>query len=44
LDENMGAASVELTAGDLEDIDAAASRITVQGERYPENLERMTRL
>jgi len=44
LEENIGAASVELTADDLRDIDVAASRITVQGARYPENLERMTRL
>jgi aryl-alcohol dehydrogenase-like predicted oxidoreductase len=42
LDENIGAVSVELTPGDLRDIDTAASEITVQGARYPENLERMT--
>lgn len=42
LDENIGAASVELTQGDLCDIDTAASRITVQGDRYPEKLEQMT--
>jgi aryl-alcohol dehydrogenase-like predicted oxidoreductase len=42
LDENIGAVSVELTPGDLRDIDAAASRITVQGARYPEKLEQMT--
>ena len=42
LDENIGAVSVELTADDLRDIDAAASKITVQGARYPELLERMT--
>jgi aryl-alcohol dehydrogenase-like predicted oxidoreductase len=42
LEENIGAASIELTAGDLRDIDIAASRITVQGARYPEHLERMT--
>jgi aryl-alcohol dehydrogenase-like predicted oxidoreductase len=41
LDENIGAASVELTPGDLRDIDDAASKITVQG-RYPEKLEQMT--
>ena len=41
LDENIGAASVELTPDDLRDIAAAASRITVQGARYPEKLERM---
>ena len=38
----MGAATVELTRDDLRDIDSAASRITVQGARYPEELERMT--
>ncbi len=42
LEENIGAAAVELTPDDLEEIDRAASRITVQGPRYPENLERMT--
>jgi aryl-alcohol dehydrogenase-like predicted oxidoreductase len=42
LEENIGAVSVELTANDLGDIDAAASRISVQGARYPEKLERMT--
>ena len=42
LDENIGAAAVELTTGDLREIDSASSRITVQGARYPEQLERMT--
>jgi aryl-alcohol dehydrogenase-like predicted oxidoreductase len=42
LDENIGALSVELTPGDLADIDNAASKITVQGARYPERLEQMT--
>ncbi len=42
LDENIGAVSVELTPDDLRDIDDAASRITVQGARYPERLEQMT--
>jgi aryl-alcohol dehydrogenase-like predicted oxidoreductase len=42
LDENIGAVSVELTPGDLSDIETAASKITVQGARYPEKLERMT--
>ena len=42
LDENIGAVSVELTPDDLREIDGAASTITVQGARYPENLERMT--
>ena len=42
LEENIGAVSVELTRDDLRDIDAAASRIRVQGARYPERLEQMT--
>jgi aryl-alcohol dehydrogenase-like predicted oxidoreductase len=42
LDENSGALAVELTPGDLRDIDAAAAKITVQGARYPEKLEQMT--
>ncbi len=42
LDENIGAVSVELTADDLHEIDSAASKITVQGARYPEKLEQMT--
>jgi aryl-alcohol dehydrogenase-like predicted oxidoreductase len=42
LDENIGAVSIELTAGDLRDIEDAASKITVQGARYPERLEQMT--
>jgi aryl-alcohol dehydrogenase-like predicted oxidoreductase len=42
LEENIGALSVELTPADLREIDSAASRITVQGARYPERLEQMT--
>jgi aryl-alcohol dehydrogenase-like predicted oxidoreductase len=42
LDENIGAISVELTPDDLRTIDVAASKITVQGARYPEKLEQMT--
>lgn len=44
LEENLGAVSVELTADDLREIDAAASQITVHGARYPEDLERRTNL
>jgi len=44
LDENIGALSIELTPGDLRDINAAASKITVEGARYPERLEKMTGL
>jgi aryl-alcohol dehydrogenase-like predicted oxidoreductase len=42
LEENLGAVDVELTADDLREIETAASRITVQGARYPEHLEQMT--
>jgi aryl-alcohol dehydrogenase-like predicted oxidoreductase len=42
LEENIGATSVELTREDLRDIDVAAAQVKVQGERYPESLERMT--
>jgi aryl-alcohol dehydrogenase-like predicted oxidoreductase len=42
LDENIGAVSIELTPQDLSDIENATAEITVQGARYPENLERMT--
>jgi aryl-alcohol dehydrogenase-like predicted oxidoreductase len=42
LEENLGAAAIELTSDDLREIESAASEITVQGARYPENLERMT--
>jgi aryl-alcohol dehydrogenase-like predicted oxidoreductase len=44
LEENIGAIAVELTTDDLRDIESAASKITVQGARYPEHLERMTGL
>jgi len=44
LDENIGAAALELTSDDLREIESAASKITVQGARYPEYLERMTNL
>jgi aryl-alcohol dehydrogenase-like predicted oxidoreductase len=42
LDENIGAAGVELTADDLREIESAASKITVQGARYPEHIEAMS--
>jgi aryl-alcohol dehydrogenase-like predicted oxidoreductase len=41
LEENLGAAAVELTADDLREIDSAAARIRVQGARYSESSERM---
>jgi aryl-alcohol dehydrogenase-like predicted oxidoreductase len=44
LEENLGAASIELTPDDLRAIDAAASKITVEGARYPEALEKRTGL
>ena len=42
LEENIGAASIELTGDDLREIESAAAEITVQGARYPERLEQMT--
>ncbi len=42
LDENIGAVAIELTAGDLREIDSAASQITLQGARYPEHMEAMS--
>jgi aryl-alcohol dehydrogenase-like predicted oxidoreductase len=41
LEENIGAASIELTEDDLREIDSAASKIPVQGARYPESLQKM---
>ncbi len=42
LEENIGAAAIELTSDDLREIDRAAAQITVQGARYPEQLEQLT--
>ncbi len=42
LEENLGALDVQLTSGDLQQIDRAASQIEVQGARYPEQIEAMT--
>ena len=42
LDENIGAASIELTPEDLRHIESAASKISVQGARYPEHIEEKT--
>jgi aryl-alcohol dehydrogenase-like predicted oxidoreductase len=42
LDENIGANGINLTQDDLREIDAAASKIPVEGDRYPEHLEKMT--
>ena len=44
LEENIGAVAVELSDDDLREIDSAASKINVEGERYPEELQRMTGL
>ena len=44
LQENIGAVSIQLTADDLREIEAAASKIKVEGDRYPERLEKMTGL
>ncbi len=41
LEENIGAADIELTSDDLRQIDYAAVKIPVQGERYPENLQKL---
>lgn len=42
LDENIAAVDIELTPDDLREIDGAAEKITVKGERYPEHLQKMT--
>ena len=42
LEENIGAAAIQLTPDDLQEIESAASEITVQGARYPEHLEQLT--
>jgi aryl-alcohol dehydrogenase-like predicted oxidoreductase len=44
LDENDGAADIQLTAEDLREMETASSKIKVEGERYPEALEKMTGL
>jgi aryl-alcohol dehydrogenase-like predicted oxidoreductase len=41
LEENIGSASLELTSNDLRELEGAVSRVTVQGDRYPEHLNRM---
>jgi aryl-alcohol dehydrogenase-like predicted oxidoreductase len=42
LDENIGAVAIQLSADDLREIDTAASKIQVEGNRYPESLEKLT--
>ena len=41
LDENLGAADLELTAEDLAELDSASASVQVVGERYPEAMQRM---
>jgi hypothetical protein len=42
MEENLGAAEIDLTSDDLSDIESAASKIAVHGARYPEDLEKRT--
>lgn len=42
LEENIGSASVDLTSDNLDEIDAVASKIPIQGERLPESILRMS--
>ena len=42
LEENIGAATVNLSPDDLREIESAASQITIQGSRYPEHLQQLT--
>ena len=42
LEENIGSSAIELTYDDRREIESSASQITVQGARYPEELERRT--
>lgn len=44
LDENIGTLAVELSPDDLQQIESAASQIKVEGDRYPEHIEKMTGL
>ena len=41
LDENLGAASLSLSAEDLQSIDESASKVRIEGARYPEAMQRM---
>ena len=41
LEENIGAARIELTSDDLSDIEAAVSKVAVQGARYPQHLQQL---
>jgi len=44
LEENIGAAAVDLSPDDVRELESAASKVDIQGERYPEELERRTGL
>jgi len=44
LEENIGAVNVELTGSDLGEIEEAASKIKIEGARYPQSAEKMTGL
>jgi aryl-alcohol dehydrogenase-like predicted oxidoreductase len=44
LDENIGSTAIELSSADLQEIDSAASKIKIEGDRYPESMEKMTGL
>ena len=44
LEENIGSAALELSAGDVRDIESAAAKIPVQGARYPEHIEKMSNI
>ena len=44
LEENIGAVEVELSGNDLREMEAAASKITIQGARYPEEMEKKSGL
>jgi len=41
LRENFGAAAIELTPGDLREINSASDQLTLQGARYPEHLQKL---
>ena len=41
LEENIGSVAIELTSNDVRDIESAAAKITVQGARYPKELEQL---
>ena len=41
LDENLGSADLELTADDLDELESASASVPVQGERYPEAMQKM---